>query len=139
MVDRIERPESSLYKVLETDRAGDEGKGAQAESEDPQDKDHFKKRGKDLSKKIAVSSRKSSPLFGNRQMDTSPWVGAGRSAGTETTPSWTWRLKHTPLVALGILGVDHTPRWNMIGLYALGLTGLIGSLTLFIIFLYDKI
>ncbi|MBI1910193.1 MAG: hypothetical protein HYS22_08505 [Deltaproteobacteria bacterium] len=136
MVDRVERPDSPLYRVLETDKSGDEGKRQhQGEEEDQKKKDAFGQKqswaNRPWEKVIAkpANVRSANPLLTSKEMIR---AGMNHTPEEEEDKSWTWRLKHAPLVALGVIDLEHRPRWGMIATYLLGICGVVVSLTLLI-------
>ncbi|MDO8461230.1 MAG: hypothetical protein Q7S98_00050 [Deltaproteobacteria bacterium] len=127
MVDRIERPDSPLHRILEADKSGDEEKQRRQFSEEEEKKDSFGK--KPSWEKIItkpMKARGSNPLLTKEELSRSMMIP------DEEEESWTWRLQHQPLVALGILDIDAKPRWGMIATYLLGLGGLVISALLFV-------
>lgn len=129
MVDRIERPDSPLHRIVETDRSGDEEKQRrQLLEEEEKKKDSFGEKPpweKIITKPI--KARGSNPLLTKEELSRSMM-----RPDDEEEESWTWRLRHQPLVALGILDIDAKPRWGMIATYLLGLGGLVVSTLLLV-------
>ncbi|MDO8643417.1 MAG: hypothetical protein Q7S00_00425 [bacterium] len=138
MIDRIERPDPA-YKVLESNATDDQRKDQDTEEEDEKGDKFQGKKGRDL--KSLSKEKNSSRLWSRAFGAKAPSFQSIETTATEEGEdgSWTWRLKHRPLIALGILDFDNKPRWGMFMMYLLGLGGLIISLVLIIQFIYGLI
>ena len=137
MVDRIEKPDASLYRIQEADATGDEQKQQRDDGGETPDtgKDKFRNKSSlaitsEISKQAGLRGPQ---IFGRRPGQIIPTPVSDEE---EDQGSWTWRLKHEPLVALGILDFDRRPRWGMITTYLLGLSGVLTSFVLILRFLY---